>query len=95
MSSLFFLYCSFQASESPGGLEADQTDPDFPTAMEASTTTIDTTPGSYDDLDLSSFTETNVTSIDTNVTDTLTTITASDPKNWRGSTWDEKHDIDN
>ena len=94
MSSLFFLYCSFQASESPGGLEADQTDPDFPTAMEASTTTIDTTPGSYDDLDLSNFVVTKVPRIDTNLADTLTTITASDPKNWRGSTWDEKHDIE-
>jgi hypothetical protein len=84
------------ASESPGGLWADPTNVmEFPTATEAGITTIDNTPESYDDLDLSNFTETNVARINTNLTDTLgeTDITASDPSNWRASTWDEKHHL--
>ena len=68
---------------------------EFPTAMEANIVTIVTTPESYDDLDLSSFTETDVTSARfTNLTDNLgeTDITAYNPDKWRGSTRNKDHE---
>ena len=89
-----FLYCCSQASESPGGLGASASGMEFPTAMEANIVTIVTTPESYDDLDLSSFTETDVTSARfTNLTDNLgeTDITAYNPDNWKASTWNKDH----
>ena len=87
------LYCSFQASESPGGYWADPTNVmEFPTATEADITTIDDTQASLVELDLSKFKETKVDRVDTDLSDTLeeADITASDPDNWRASTWDAK-----
>ena len=88
-----FLICSFQASESPGGYWADPTNVmEFPTATEADITTIDDTQASLVELDLSKFKETKVDRVDTDLSDTLqeADITASDPDNWRASTWDAK-----
>ena len=84
---LFF----FQASESPGGVLADVTNPEFPSAQLAEIVTIGNTTAGLADLDLDSFQVTPVDFPDTKLSDELT-LTASDPENWRASTWDKDHD---
>merc|ERR1712113_916898 len=80
-----------QASESPGGMLADFTDPEFPSAQLAEIVTIRNTTAGLADLDLDSFQVTTVDFPDTKLSDELTP-TASDPENWRASTWDKDHD---
>merc|ERR1712203_7436 len=73
-----------KASESPGGYWADPTNVmEFPTATEAHITTIDNTQASLVEIELSNFKETNVTRVDTDLSDTLAEadITANDPDN--------------
>ena len=81
----------FQASESPGGMLADFTDPEFPSAQLAEIVTIKNTTAGLADLDLDSFQVTPVDFPDTKLSDELT-LTASDPEKWRASTWDKDHD---
>merc|ERR1712038_1887884 len=77
-----------KASESPGGMLADFTDPEFPSAQLAESVTIGNTTAGLADLDLDSF---QVTTVDFPNTKLLT-LTASDPETWRASTWDKDHD---
>merc|ERR1712180_263046 len=80
-----------KASESPGGVLADVTNPEFPSAQLAEIVTIGNTTAGLADLDLDSFKVTNVDFPDTKLSDELT-LTASDPEKWRASTWDKDHD---
>jgi len=80
-----------KASESPGGVLADVTNPEFPSAQLAEIVTIGNTTANLADLDLDSFQVTTVDFPDTKLSDELT-LTASDPENWRASTWDKDHD---
>jgi len=78
-----------KASESPGTLIASSSHLDFPKATEAPVVTIEDTAATL--TDLGNITDTTVPRVDTKLTDFLdnTTLTANDPNNWRGSTWDE------
>merc|ERR1712165_54417 len=80
-----------KASESPGGVLADVTNPEFPSAQLAEIVTIGNTTAGLADLDLDSFQVTPVDFPDTKLSDELT-LTASDPEKWRASTWDKDHD---
>merc|ERR1719150_2056352 len=80
-----------KASESPGGVLADVTNPDFPSAQLAEIVTIGNTTAGLADLDLDSFQVTTVDFPDATLSDALT-LTAPDPENWRASTWDKGHD---
>jgi len=80
-----------KASESPGGVLADFTNPEFPSAQLAEIVTIGNTTANLADLDLDSFQVTTVDFPDTKLSDQLT-LTASDPEKWRASTWDKDHD---
>merc|ERR1712223_315509 len=80
-----------KASESPGGVLADVTNPEFPSALLAEIVTIGNTTAGLADLDLDSFQVTTVDFPDATLSDALT-LTASDPENWRASTWDKDHD---
>merc|ERR550534_3531193 len=80
-----------KASESPGGVLADVTNPEFPSAQLAEIVTIGNTTAGLADLDLDSFQVTTVDFPDTKLSDELT-LTASDPEKWRASTWDKDHD---
>merc|ERR1712223_1035206 len=80
-----------KASESPGGVLADVTNPEFPSAQLAEIVTIGNTTAGLADLDLDSFKVTTVDFPDTKLSDELT-LTASDPEKWRASTWDKDHD---
>merc|ERR1712165_523301 len=80
-----------KASESPGGVLADFTNPEFPSAQLAEIVTIGNTTAGLADLDLDSFQVTPVDFPDTKLSDELT-LTASDPEKWRASTWDKDHD---
>merc|ERR1719166_947754 len=80
-----------KATESPGGVLADFTNPEFPSAQLAEIVTIGNTTANLADLDLDSFQVTTVDFPDTKLSDQLT-LTASDPENWRASTWDKDHD---
>merc|ERR1719422_554838 len=80
-----------KASESPGGVLADVTNPEFPSAQLAEIVTIENTTAGLADLDLDSFQVKTVDFPDTKLSDELT-LTASDPENWRASTWDKDHD---
>merc|ERR1719166_495456 len=80
-----------KASESPGGVLADFTNPEFPSAQLAEIVTIGNTTANLADLDLDSFKVTTVDYPDTKLSDQLT-LTASDPEKWRASTWDKDHD---
>merc|ERR1719166_821455 len=80
-----------KASESPGGVLADFTNPEFPSAQLAEIVTIGNTAANLADLDLDSFQVTTVDFPDTKLSDQLT-LTASDPEKWRASTWDKDHD---
>merc|ERR1719244_60686 len=80
-----------KASESPGGVLADVTNPEFPSALLAEIVTIGNTTAGLADLDLDSFQVTPVDFPDTKLSDELTLI-ASNPENWRASTWDKDHD---
>merc|ERR1719422_2672631 len=80
-----------KASESPGGVLADFTNPEFPSAQLADIVTIGNTTANLADLDLDSFKVTTVDFPDTKLSDQLT-LTASDPEKWRASTWDKDHD---
>merc|ERR1719495_2218784 len=80
-----------KASESPGGVLADVTNPEFPSAQLAEIVTIENTTAGLADLDLDSFQVTPVDFPDTKLSDELT-LTASDPEKWRASTWDKDHD---
>merc|ERR1712165_336732 len=80
-----------KASESPGGVLADVTNPEFPSAQLAKIVTIGNTTAGLADLDLDSFQVTPVDFPDTKLSDELT-LTASDPEKWRASTWDKDHD---
>ena len=82
----------FQATESPGGeVGGDSTHLDFPSAELAEIVTIGNTTADLADLDLDSFQVTTVDVPDTKLSDELT-LTASDPENWRASTWDKDHE---
>ena len=81
----------FQASESPGGVLADFTNPEFPSAQLAEIVRIGNTTAGLANLDLDSFQVTTVDFPSTKLSDQLT-LTASDPENWRASTWDKDHD---
>ena len=70
---------------------ADFTDPEFPSAQLAEIVTIGNTTANLADLDLDSFQVTTVDFPSTKLSDQLT-LTASDPENWRASTWDKDHD---
>merc|ERR1712223_1838974 len=80
-----------KASESPGGVLADVTNPEFPSAQLVEIVTIGNTTAGLADLDLDSFKVTTVDFPDTKLSDELT-LTASDPEKWRASTWDKDHD---
>merc|ERR1719193_227556 len=80
-----------KASESPGGVLADVTNPEFPSAQLAEIVTIGNTTADLADLDLDSFQVRTVDFPNTKLSDELT-LTASDPENWRASTWDKDHD---
>merc|ERR1712156_831552 len=80
-----------KASESPGGVLADVTNPEFPSAQLAEIVTIGNTTAGLANLDLDSFKVTNVDFPDTKLSNELT-LTASDPEKWRASTWDKDHD---
>merc|ERR550534_3447971 len=80
-----------KASESPGGVLADVTNPEFPSAQLSEIVTIGNTTAGLADLDLDSFQVTPVDFPDTKLSDELT-LTASDPEKWRASTWDKDHD---
>merc|ERR1712156_630896 len=80
-----------KASESPGGVLADVTNPEFPSAQLAEIVTIGNTTAGLADLDLDSFQATTVDFPDTKLSDNLN-LTASDPEKWRASTWDKDHD---
>merc|ERR1712223_2307021 len=80
-----------KASESPGGVLADVTNPEFPSAQLAEIVTIGNTTAGLADLDLDSFQVKTVVFPDTKLSDELT-LTASDPQNSRASTWDKEHD---
>merc|ERR1719166_451863 len=80
-----------KATESPGGVLADFTNPEFPSAQLAEIVTIGNTTANLADLDLDSFQVKTVDFPDTKLSDELT-LTASDPENWRASTWDKDHD---
>merc|ERR1712223_2323738 len=80
-----------KASESPGGVLADVTNPEFPSAQLTKIVTIGNTTAGLADLDLDSFKVTTVDFPDTKLSDELT-LTASDPEKWRASTWDKDHD---
>merc|ERR1719495_755537 len=80
-----------KASESPGGVLADVTNPEFPSAQLAKIVTIGNTTAGLADLDLDSFQVTTADFPDTKLSDELT-LTASDPEKWRASTWDKDHD---
>merc|ERR550534_1037521 len=74
-----------KASESPGGMLADFTDPEFPSTQLAEIVTIGNTTANLANLDLDSFQVTTVDFPDTKLSEELT-LTASDPENWRAST---------
>merc|ERR1711962_1589558 len=80
-----------KASESPGGVLADVTNPEFPSAQLTEIVTIENTTAGLADLDLDSFQVKTVDFPDTKLSDELT-LTASDPEKWRASTWDKDHD---
>merc|ERR1711962_1977641 len=80
-----------KASESPGGVLADVTNPEFPSALLAEIVTIGNTTAGLADLDLDSFQVNTVDFPDTKLSDELT-LTASDPEKWRASTRDKDHD---
>merc|ERR1712012_823875 len=69
-----------KASESPRGVLADVTNPEFPSAQLAEIVTIGNTTAGLADLDLDSFKVTTVDFPDTKLSDELT-LTASDPEN--------------
>jgi len=84
-----------KATESPGGeVGGDSTHFDFPSAELAEIVTIGNTTVDLADLDLDSFNVTELPELpDTGLSDYLNlTLTASDPENWRASTWDKDHE---
>jgi len=84
-----------KATESPGGeVGDDSTHFDFPSAQLAEIVTIGNTTVDLADLDLDSFNVTELPELpDTGLSDNLNlTLTASDPENWRASTWDKDHE---
>jgi len=82
-----------KATESPGGRGAMA---EFPSAKLAEIVNIDTTTNKtagLADLDLDSFEVTEVAIPDTKLSDNLNlNLTASDPENWKASTWDKDHE---
>merc|ERR1712012_195391 len=84
-----------KATESPGGALDDSTNMQvFPFAELAEIVTIGNTTVDLADLDLDSFNVTELPELpDTGLSDNLNlTLTASDPENWRASTWDKDHE---
>merc|ERR1712012_792656 len=84
-----------KATESPGGEVGDFTNMQvFPFAELAEIVTIGNTTVDLADLDLDSFNVTELPELpDTGLSENLNlTLTASDPENWRASTWDKDHE---
>merc|ERR1712012_238535 len=84
-----------KATESPGGEVGDFTNMQvFPFAELAEIVTIGNTTVDLADLDLDSFNVTELPELpDTGLSHNLNlTLTASDPENWRASTWDKDYE---